>query len=71
MERIAGTPVSFVNVSDRERALNFYCGTLGLNIHSSDGMATFLDLHGGLLRMTAMPDHKPDPHRCSAGMSMT
>jgi catechol 2,3-dioxygenase-like lactoylglutathione lyase family enzyme len=62
MERMTGTPVTFVNVTDRERALEFYCGTLGLSIRGTDAFGDFIDLGGGLLRMTAMPDHKPSPH---------
>lgn len=61
MERMTGTPVTFVNVSNRERALEFYCGTLGLSVRSTDAFGDYLDLGGALLRMTAMPDHKPSP----------
>ncbi len=63
MERIAGTPVSFVNVRDRDRALKFYCGKLGLTIRSSDGFGDFIDMGGGaLLRMTVFPEYSPVPH---------
>ena len=59
---LSGTPVAFVNVSDRERAMGFYCGKLGLELRSSDDFGDFIDLGGGLMRMTVMPDHKAHPH---------
>lgn len=58
----AGTPVAYVNVSDRTRALDFYRDTLGLALRSSDDFGDFIDLGGGLLRMTVMPDHAAQPH---------
>ena len=58
----SGTPVAFLYVSDRECALAFYRDTLGLALHNSDAFGDFLDLGGALLRMTAMPEHKPLPH---------
>ena len=58
----SGTPVSYVNVGDRARSLGFYCDTLGLALRSSDDFGDFIDLGGGLLRMTVMPDHKAHPH---------
>ncbi|HYE47995.1 MAG TPA: VOC family protein [Azospirillaceae bacterium] len=60
--QLSGTPVAFVNVTDRERALGFYRDTLGLAIRSSDDFGDFLDLGGGLLRMTVLPDHRAHPH---------
>lgn len=62
MTHITGTPVTFINVTDRQRALTFYCDTLGLALRSSDQFGDFLDLGGALLRMTVMPDHTPSPH---------
>lgn len=56
------TPVAFVNVSDRERALGFYRDVLGLSLRSSDPFGDFLDLGGALMRMTTLPDHKAHPH---------
>jgi predicted enzyme related to lactoylglutathione lyase len=56
------TPVAFLYVRDRERALNFYRGTLGLALQSSDDFGDFIDLGGGLLRMTVMPDYAANPH---------
>jgi catechol 2,3-dioxygenase-like lactoylglutathione lyase family enzyme len=59
---ITGTPVSFIYVADRDRALNFYRNTLGLVLRSVDQFGDFLELNGALLRMTTLPDHKPSPH---------
>ncbi len=56
------TPVAFLYVSDRARALAFYGEVLGLALRSTDDFGDFIDLGGGLLRMTAMPDHKAGPH---------
>ena len=56
------TPVAFLYVSDRERALGFYQGTLGLALRSSDPFGDFIELGGGLLRMTMIPDHKATAH---------
>jgi len=58
----SATPVAFLYVSARERALDFYRDTLGLALHSSDGFGDFIDLGGALLRMTVMPDHQATPH---------
>lgn len=60
--RQSGTPVAFLYVGDRERALGFYRDTLGLALSSSDDFGDFLDLDGAALRMTVMPDHQPSPH---------
>lgn len=59
---LAGTPVTFLYVSERERALGFYRDTLGVALRSSDEFGDFLDLGGGLVRMTVMPDRAGDPH---------
>lgn len=58
----SGTPVAFLYVKDRERALGFYRGTLGLELHSSDDFGDFIDTGSGLLRMTVVPDHAASPH---------
>ena len=58
----SGTPVSFLYVTDRKRALDFYCETLGFELRSSDEFGDFINLGSALLRMTVMPDHKPHPH---------
>lgn len=59
----SATPVAFLFVSDRDRALAFYTGVLGLALKSSDGFGDFIELGGqGLLRMTVNPDHKASGH---------
>src|SRR5690348_6577617 len=58
----SATPVSFLYVSDRDRALAFYCETLGFALHSSDPFGDFIDLGGAIMRMTVMPDLKAHPH---------
>jgi catechol 2,3-dioxygenase-like lactoylglutathione lyase family enzyme len=62
IDRIPGTPVAFVNVSNRDRALAFYRDALGLELRSSDNFGDFIQLDGGLLRLTVLPDFKPGPH---------
>ena len=59
---VTGAPVVFIQVADRERALAFYCGTLGLPLRSSDAFGDFLELDGALIRLTALPDYAPQPH---------
>ena len=61
-DQLSGTPVTFVNVTDRERAMGFYRDTLGLRLRSSDDFGDFLDLGGALLRMTVIPDHEAHGH---------
>ena len=56
------TPVAFIQVRDRERALAFYTGRLGLKILSSDDYGDFLEVDGALIRLTALPDFTPHPH---------
>lgn len=56
------SPVAFIYVADRERALAFYRDRLGFELRSSDGYGDFLGLGAGLVRMTVMADHKPHPH---------
>ncbi|MES2442169.1 MAG: VOC family protein [Pseudomonadota bacterium] len=58
----SGTPVAYLFVSDRERALAFYVETLGLALRSSDPFGDFIDLGGALVRLTAMPDYHGGPH---------
>jgi catechol 2,3-dioxygenase-like lactoylglutathione lyase family enzyme len=55
-------PVAFLYVSDRDRALSFYCGTLGLVHRSADPFGDFLEMGPALVRMTTMPDYKAGPH---------
>jgi catechol 2,3-dioxygenase-like lactoylglutathione lyase family enzyme len=58
----SGTPVAFLYVKDRERALKFYRDSLGLELRSSDDFGDFIDLGSGLARMTVMPDYTASPH---------
>ena len=58
----AATPVAFIYVADRERALRFYRDVLGFELRSADAFGDFIALNGALLRMTVMADHKPSPH---------
>ncbi len=58
----SSTPVAFLYVKDRERALNFYRETLGLKLQSSDDFGDFIDLGRGLMRMTVMQDFAASPH---------
>lgn len=57
-----GTQVTFLYVRDRERALAFYCETLGLALRSTDAFGDFLDTGPGLVRMTVVPDLEPHGH---------
>jgi catechol 2,3-dioxygenase-like lactoylglutathione lyase family enzyme len=58
----SSTPVAFLYIKDRERALAFYRGALGLELRSSDDFGDFLDLGNALARMTVLPDHVAGPH---------
>lgn len=59
----ASTPVAFVNVAERDRALAFYTGVLGLTLTSSDGFGDFLTFgDGALIRLTALPGYTPTGH---------
>src|SRR5688572_31572713 len=58
----SGTPVAFLYVKDRERALKFYRESLGFELQSSDEFGDFIDLGSGLARMTVMPDYVATPH---------
>lgn len=60
--RISGVPVAFVYAADRDRALRFYRDTLGLPLRSADDFGDFLEIDGGLLRLTVIPDYAPHPH---------
>ncbi len=59
-----GKPVTYVYTTDPERSLAFYRDTLGLAEvpDSADPYGCFLELPGGLLRLTKMGDHQPSPH---------
>ncbi len=56
--KIVGTPVAFISVSNRERALTFYRDVLGFELRSSDGFGDFIQLEGALLRVTVLPDYQ-------------
>lgn len=56
------TPVAFLYVADRARALAFYEGVLGLTLRSADAFGDYIQMNGALLRMTVMPDHVARPH---------
>ena len=59
----SATPVAFLNVGDRDRALAFYQNVLGLKLRSSDGFGDFLEFGGGaLVRMTALPGYAAGAH---------
>lgn len=60
--RQSATPVAFLYVGNRERALGFYQGTLGFELRGSDDFGDFIDLGPALVRMTVMPDYKASPH---------
>ena len=61
-QELAGPPVAFLYVTDRERALKFYGEALGVALSRADRFGDYLDLGGALLRMTVMPDHKAGAH---------
>jgi catechol 2,3-dioxygenase-like lactoylglutathione lyase family enzyme len=58
----SGTPVAFIQVSDRARGLAFYRDTLGLAHLSGDDFGDFLAAEGALIRLTALPDYAAHPH---------
>jgi catechol 2,3-dioxygenase-like lactoylglutathione lyase family enzyme len=60
--QLLGTPVAFILATDRARALAFYGETLGLPLRSSDDFGDFIDMGGGLLRLTVIPGHVASPH---------
>lgn len=59
---VAGTPVAFINVADRQRGLDFYTGVLGLKLRSSDAFGDFLQVGGALVRLTALPGYAAGAH---------
>jgi len=56
------TPVTFIYVTDRERAFHFYGETLSLALGRADAFGEFWNLGGALMRMMMTPDHKPAAH---------
>lgn len=57
-----GRAVSFIQVAEQDRALGFYCDTLGLSLQRSDAHGDFLVAGESLVRLTALADYKPRPH---------
>ena len=62
MSLLTSTPVAFVNITNRERALSFYCETLGLELRSTDSFGDFLGLRNALLRVTSLAEHQAHGH---------
>lgn len=58
----SATPVAFVNVADRARAIAFYRDILGMTHKSGDDFGDFFNFNGGLMRLTVLPDYKPTGH---------
>lgn len=54
--------MSFVGVSDADRARVFYRDTLGLSLISEDGFALAFDVGGIMLRVTPVHEVRPQPH---------
>jgi predicted enzyme related to lactoylglutathione lyase len=59
---VGGTPVAFVYVAERGRAVAYYREVLGCELRGSDEFGDFLQLDGALLRLTALPGWSPTPH---------
>lgn len=55
-------PVSFLYAADRDRALGFYCDTLGLTLRSSDPFGDFIAMDRAVIRLTVMPEFKAGQH---------
>lgn len=55
MDLKQATPVAYINVTERERALAFYTDTLGFSVKAADAYGDFIDMGGGLIRMTVLP----------------
>lgn len=58
----SATPVAFIYVCHRARALAFYETVLGVTLHRADAFGDYLKLNGALLRMTVIPGHQASPH---------
>ena len=54
--------MSFVGVSDADKARAFYRDTLGLSLVSEDGFALAFDVGGIMLRVTPVHEVRPQPH---------
>lgn len=51
-------PVAFLYGGDRQKMIDFYCGTLGFALKASDAHGDFIDVGSGLIRLTIFPDYK-------------
>ena len=56
------TPVTYVYVTDRARAVDFYTGKLGFTVRTSGHHGDTLDMGRSLLHLTQMADHKAGMH---------
>ena len=56
------TPVAYVYVTDRARAVGFYTETLGFTVRTSGHHGDTLDMGRSLLHLTQMADHKAGMH---------
>lgn len=62
MTLYADEPVSFLYASERDRAIAFYCETLGLKLRSSDGFGDFLETERAAIRLTVLPQFAGGEH---------
>jgi catechol 2,3-dioxygenase-like lactoylglutathione lyase family enzyme len=54
--------IAFAPTTDPAKAREFYEGVLGLHLVSDERpFALVFDAHGTMLRVTAVPEHHPDP----------
>ena len=53
--------VAFIPVTDLARARDFYVSVLGLQVQNEDGFAVVLDANGTSLRLTQVPELRPQP----------
>jgi len=54
--------MTFIVTRDRERSKAFYRDILGFRMTAEDGFAAVFDLNGTTLRISTVPDFKPQPH---------
>lgn len=53
--------IGFVPTRDAKKAKQFYQNVLGLKLVSEDQFAVIFDANGTMLRVTPVPEFKPDP----------
>lgn len=58
----AAAPVAFIGTPDHRRAKDWYVATLGLRLLSVDDFAAVFDLAGTMMRLSTIPDWKPQAH---------